>query len=99
MKKFWLVFIPLFLSLPAYPHVGSAGVTFEGKAGAYAMMVLINPPDVIPGTATIDLFAEDPDIESIEIKPIYWFAGDEATPDADQLTPVVGEPGHYKGLT
>ncbi|HYG19213.1 MAG TPA: hypothetical protein VD816_09795 [Ohtaekwangia sp.] len=99
MKLRGTLFAFFFLVLPVYAHIGSSGITFEGKAGNYPVMILINPPDVIPGTAVIDVFASDPDIESILVKPIYWFAGDEATPDADRLDPVAGEQGHFQGLT
>lgn len=99
MKLRGLLFIFFFMVLPASAHIGSSGITFEGKAGSYAIMVLINPPDVIPGTATIEVFTSDPNVQSVLVKPVYWFAGDEATPDADPLNPVPNEQGHFSGLT
>lgn len=95
--------IVLFLQLIVIPftagsHIGSPGVSFEGKAGSYQIMALINPPDVIPGTATVDIFISSKGITSVWGKPEYWYAGDEGTPKADELLPVEGEAGHYRGL-
>lgn len=67
-------------------------------AGEYPVMVLINPPDVIPGTATLDVFTHTSGISTIWAKPAYWHAGDEGTPQSDEMLPVPGEPGHYRGL-
>jgi hypothetical protein len=99
MKIRKLIFFLFFLVVPGYAHIGGSGITFEGKAGSYAVMVLINPPDIIPGTATVDVFTTDPDIQSIFVKQVYWFAGDEATPDADPLDPVENERGHFRGIS
>lgn len=97
MKKFFAV---LFLCLPFYAgsHIGNPAVTFEGKAGSYQVTVMVNPPDVIPGTATVDVYTSEQGITSMNGKPVYWYAGDEGTPKADELNPVAGEPGHYSGM-
>ena len=58
MKKIFLFILAIGISVFSDAHIGSPGVTFEGKAGAYAVMVLITPPDVIPGTATIDIYTK-----------------------------------------
>jgi len=98
IKKIFL-FIPLaIIPFVAGSHIGSPGVSFEGKAGSYEIMVQINPPDVIPGTATVDIFTDGTSITSIWAKPEYWYAGDEGTPEADEILPVKGEAGHYHGL-
>jgi hypothetical protein len=99
MTKKILLFIS-FISIPfvAGSHIGSPGVSFEGNAGSYEIMAQINPPDVIPGTATIDIFTDGSRITSIWAKPEYWYAGDEGTPEADEILPVEGEAGHYRGL-
>ncbi|HEY9046383.1 MAG TPA: hypothetical protein VIN08_10830 [Ohtaekwangia sp.] len=98
MKKLLSITLLSCLSWLAHAHIGSPGVTFEGKAGAYAVMVLITPPDVIPGTATVDVYTQTNGIHAIGVKPAYWFAGDEGTPSADDLLPVEGEPGHFRGM-
>ncbi|MEL7003907.1 MAG: hypothetical protein AAFN93_14390 [Bacteroidota bacterium] len=78
-------------------HIGSPGVTLEGDAGPYSVTVVVNSPDVIPGTATVDVYIVDPSVSEIQIKPIYWFAGSSGTPKADLALPVPGESGHYSG--
>jgi hypothetical protein len=98
MRKLFLVTVLLCLSFLADSHIGSPGVTFEGKAGAYGLLVLITPPDVIPGTAVINIYTKGTGLESIWAKPIYWYAGSKGTPSADEMKPVPNEPGHYQGL-
>jgi hypothetical protein len=61
-------------------------------------MALINPPEVIPGTATVDIFTHATGVASVWAKPVYWFAGAQGTPQADEMKPVPGEPGHYRGI-
>ncbi|MEO1051053.1 MAG: hypothetical protein AAFX87_10515 [Bacteroidota bacterium] len=78
-------------------HIGSPGVTLEGEAGPYSVTVIVNSPDVIPGTATVDVYIVDPSVSEVQLKPIYWFAGSSGTPKADLAIPVPGESGHYKG--
>jgi hypothetical protein len=98
MKKLILSILFICISFLADSHIGSPGVTFEGKAGSYGVMVLITPPDVIPGTAVIHIYTRGDRIESIWAKPVYWFAGSKGTPSADQMVEVPNEPGHYQGL-
>lgn len=96
MRKYLLVLVFL-CPLVGFAHIGSPGVTFEGNAGEYSLMVLINPPQVIPGTASVDIYADASKIQSIFAKPVYWFAGAQGTPQADEMIPVPGEPGHFRG--
>jgi hypothetical protein len=98
MKKTILSILFFCISFLADSHIGSPGVTFEGKAGNYSVMVLITPPDVIPGTAIIHIYTKGDGIESVWAKPVYWFAGSKGTPSADQMVQVPNEPGHYQGL-
>ncbi|EMR03864.1 hypothetical protein [Cesiribacter andamanensis] len=97
MKKY-LFFLSLALvALISQGHIGSPGVTLEGSAGPYRLTVLVSPPEVIPGTATVDVYLQAEGTEAIFLKPIYWYAGGEGTPRADEALPVAGEPGHYQG--
>jgi hypothetical protein len=96
MRKYLLLLAILCPSV-LLAHIGSPGVTFEGTAGSFQLMVLINPPQVIPGTASVDIYTVPNGIESIFAKPVYWAIGMQGTPQADQMLPVPGEPGHYRG--
>jgi hypothetical protein len=80
-----------------YAHVGSPGVTFEGNAGPYKLLVNITPPDVIPGTAAVTIFVED-NLKGVHIsaKPVYWSVGADGTPKADPTTPSLTQPGAYE---
>jgi len=98
IKKLTIFFLLITASLVSHAHIGSPGVTFEGQAGPYAVLVLITPPDVIPGTARVDIYANANGIHAIWAKPVYWHVGDEGTPSADAMVPVEGEPGHYTGM-
>ncbi|HTF20569.1 MAG TPA: hypothetical protein VK658_21000 [Chryseolinea sp.] len=87
------VFCPLFTAA----HIGSPGVTFEGNAGNYPLMVLINPPQVIPGTASVDIYTDSRQVQALFAKPVFWFAGTQGAPQSDEMLPVPGEPGHFRG--
>ena len=98
MKRILSTIIILLLVSPfTQSHIGSPGVTLEGKAGPYPVTVVVNSPDVIPGTASVDVYLTNPSVTEVQLKPIYWFAGASGTPKADIATPVVGESGHYQG--
>ncbi|MGI4022829.1 MAG: hypothetical protein ACRYFA_15095 [Janthinobacterium lividum] len=88
----------MLISLKTFAHVGSPGVVFEGKAGSYNITVNINPPDVIPGTATVSVYLENQKIKTVSVQPVYWYAGDKGSPKADEGLPVKGTPGQYQAL-
>lgn len=100
MKKFVVLFLAvMFWGLPVtMSHVGSPGVVFEGSAGPYNLLVSVDPPDVIPGIAEISIYASDPEINNIQVKPIYWGVGDEGSPKSDPMNPVPGVPGQFEGI-
>ncbi|GAA4092431.1 hypothetical protein GCM10022392_13300 [Mucilaginibacter panaciglaebae] len=86
----------LFIARSTYAHVGSPSVTFEGNAGPYKVIVSINPPDVIPGTAQVSVFLqESPKGITVSAKPVYWTAGTDGTPRADVAIPAKNQPGRY----
>ncbi|MFW5761489.1 MAG: hypothetical protein ACOCXH_10960, partial [Cyclobacteriaceae bacterium] len=100
MKKIIVSFIFLWLGIiiqPVHSHVGSPGVIFEGEAGNYRIMVNVNPPDVIPGTADVQVFSTSDGIKQILLRPIYWHTGDEGSPRADEAFPLENTPGQYQG--
>ena len=98
-KSFLLLLSLLFWGLQVtQSHVGSPGVVFEGTAGPYSLLVSVDPPDVIPGIAEISIYASDPRISNIQVKPIYWGVGDEGSPKSDPMDPVPGVPGQFEGI-
>jgi len=99
MKKILSGFLFLLLAIQTTnAHVGSPGVVYEGKAGPYQVIVNVNPPDVIPGTAQVQIYVENGQVDRITVKPIYWYAGDEGSPTPDPALPVEGSPGQFSGM-
>lgn len=88
----------LTVSNALYAHVGSPGVIFQGKVGPYTIMVNVNPPDVIPGTATTSVYIDNQQVYHVYIQPVYWYAGDKGSPKPDEALPVSGTAGLYQGL-
>ena len=97
LKSFFVLLLILF-GTNTFAHVGSPGVVYEGKAGPYNIMVNINPPDVIPGTATVSVYIENQSVKTVSVQPVYWYAGDKGSPKADEGLPVKGTPGQYQAL-
>jgi hypothetical protein len=97
--KFVLIAILLAISNPLFAHVGSPGVIYQGKAGPYSIMVNVNPPDVIPGTATTSVYIDNQQVSHIYIQPVYWYAGDKGSPKEDEALPVQGTAGLYQAIT
>jgi hypothetical protein len=96
--KFVLITCLLLTCCPLFAHVGSPGVIFQGKAGPYTVMVNINPPDVIPGTANASVYIDNQQVDHVYLQPVYWYAGDKGSPKADEALPVKGTPGQFQGL-
>ncbi len=95
----YLIFIALFFAANvAQAHIGSPGVVYEGMAGPYRILVNVQPPDVIPGTAQVSISVEGKGVKRVTVQPIYWYAGDEGAPEGDEAIPLPGAPGQYKGL-
>jgi hypothetical protein len=54
----------------AQAHVGSPGIVHEGTAGPYHLVVTIQPPDVVPGIATIDVRVLDDGVDRVTVVPL-----------------------------
>jgi hypothetical protein len=96
MKKIIFCLSLLLTVCISYAHVGSPGVTFEGNAGPYKVIISITPPDVIPGTAMVTVYLED-GVKGVHVsaKPVYWSAGTDGTPRADLAKPSDTQPGRF----
>lgn len=98
MKQFTSISFIIFISILISSHVGSPGVTFEGLLGNYRVLANINPPDVVPGTATLTIVLPDaPTNVKVEARPVYWSAGLKGTPKGDIILPVEGDASRYEG--
>jgi len=86
----------LFFSMTALAHVGSPGVLIQKQAGKYQVLVSVNPPDVIPGTAKVTVFVEQGRVKTIDARPIYFSSGDEGAPTHDELKAVAA--GRFEGI-
>lgn len=96
----WLGFKHLLICLFAYlplaeAHVGSSGVIVQKQAGKYQVLISIQPPDVVPGTASIRVFVEQGRISAIGARPVYFDAGDKGAPTHDTLRRT--RDGQYEG--
>ena len=100
MKPYIKLFLFLICLLPvaARAHVGSSGVIVQKQAGKYQLLISVNPPDVVPGTAKVTVIVESGEVHSIMARPVYFWSGDEGAPSHDELTPVKGAPGRFEGV-
>jgi hypothetical protein len=85
-------------ALPVTAHVGSPDVAMEGMAGPYRLLVNIKPPDVIPGTAQVTVYLVGGGSVVVSAQPIYFYSGRTGAPSPDELMPVAGQPGQFKGI-
>jgi hypothetical protein len=93
-----LISILLFINLTAVAHVGSSGVLYQGQAGPYKVLVSLQPPDVIPGTAQVTVYVENGQPQLVEARPVYFRTGLRGAPSPDPLAAVVGQTGQYQGI-
>ena len=96
----WLVLLyslilSLTHSLSATAHVGSSGVIVQKQVGKYTLLISVQPPDVVPGTAKVTVFVEQGRVSSIGARPVYFRSGDKGAPTHDILTLVGGN--RYEG--
>lgn len=98
MKKLIYLLLILVWCQVANAHVGSSGVQMQGQAGPYKVLVSIQPPDVIPGTASISVFIESGQATKILARPIYFYSGDKGAPSSDELFAVQGQSGQFQGV-
>jgi hypothetical protein len=79
------------MSLTAEAHVGSPNVFYQGPAGAYEVLVSIQPPEVIPGRAQIHVRVQNGPVTKVTALPVRWDAGRKGSPPPDVALPVSGE--------
>ena len=96
-KILWV--LCLCCSTALYAHVGSPDVVMDGNAGPYKIMIMVKPPDVIPGIARVTVFMQEQGVQSLTVRSVYYRTGDEGSPEADPMKQVEGLPGQYTGET
>lgn len=72
-------------------HVGSPNVFYEGAAGPYQVRVSIQPPEVVPGRAQINVRVHNGPVTKVTALPVRWDAGRKGAPPPDLAPPVAGE--------
>ena len=91
------VSLALAMAIVLSAHVGSPDVFRSGKAGPYAVDVVIRPPQVVPGIAEVLVRVADRRVSRVTVRPVYWRAGSRGAPSADEAEPVKDAPGSYAG--
>jgi hypothetical protein len=82
----------------AFGHVGSPNVYFEGNAGAYRLLLTVDPPAMVPGVAQVQVRVTSGTVSSITIAPVYVNGKDQGLPPApDLMQPVPGDPQSFTG--
>jgi hypothetical protein len=95
--KVWLLAI-LLVAPSAFAHVGSPDVYFEGDAGAYHLLVTVNPPAMIPGVAQVEVRVVSGSVNHIRVFPVYVNGKDQGLPPtADEMQVVAGDPQSFAG--
>src|SRR3954447_5346930 len=80
-------------------HVGSPDVLMEGMAGPYQLLVTVQPPTVIPGIARVKIFLQNGSATKVNLRAVYFQAGDEGAPPPEEMNRVKGEELQYEGET
>ena len=82
----------------AFAHVGSPDVYFESEAGPYHLLVIVNPPAMIPGVAQVQIHVTSGTVNSVTITPIYVNGKDQGLPPApDSMQPSAGDSRWFAG--
>ena len=60
-------------------HIGNSAVFYEGNAGPYAVRVFVQPPEVVPGLAEINVRIHElkgtNEVTQVSALPVRWDAG------------------------
>jgi hypothetical protein len=90
-----LVLLWLLLPLGAQAHIGSLTVVYESHPPQVPVRVIIRPPGVVPGLATIDVRVLTNGVKRVTVLPVHWRAGVEGSPPPDVAKPVEGDPNLF----
>jgi hypothetical protein len=88
----------LLLFAPAWAHVGNPDVYFQGAAGPYHLIITIRTPQMIPGTADVEILSATPGISKITVVPLYIVGpGAKYPPVGDLLAQSKEDPQYFSG--
>jgi hypothetical protein len=88
----------LLLIAPAWGHVGNPDVYFQGAAGPYHLIITIRTPQMIPGTADVEILSATPGISKITVVPLYIVGpGAKYPPVGDLLGQSEEDPQYFSG--
>jgi hypothetical protein len=88
----------LLLIAPAGAHVGNPDVYFQGAAGPYHLIITIRTPQMIPGTADVEILSATPGISKITVVPLYIVGpGAKYPPVGDLLAQSNEDPQYFSG--
>ncbi len=83
---------------PAWAHVGNPDVYFQGAAGPYHLIITIRTPQMIPGTADVEILSATPGISKITVVPLYIVGpGAKYPPVGDLLAQSNEDPQYFFG--
>lgn len=96
----WLFVVALVaiaaVARPAAAHVGSPDVYFEGDAGPYHLFVTVRMPQVVPGTADVEIRIPDADVTDVTVVPMRLTGpGSELPPTPDRATRSAADPQFF----
>jgi hypothetical protein len=88
----------LLLIAPARAHVGNPDVYFQGAAGPYHLIITIRTPQMIPGTADVEILSATPGISQVTVVPLYIVGpGAKYPPVGDLLAQSKEDPQYFFG--
>jgi hypothetical protein len=88
----------LLLITPAWAHVGNPDVYFQGVAGPNHLIIINRTPQMIPGTADVDILSATPGISNITVVPLYIVGpGAKYPPVGDLLSQSKEDPQYFSG--
>ena len=76
-------------------HVGTNQVVLEGRAGAYPIRVIIDPPGIVPAQVTMLVRVLKGAPSSISIRAAQWNVGTKGAPPPEAMSEVPGDAGMW----
>jgi hypothetical protein len=86
-----------FFVSPAYAHVGSPDVFYDGKVGPYPARITIRMPNAVPGRAEISVRVQSAEPVEVSFLPLYSLTAVTNAPPPDIGRLITGETNLYAG--